>query len=110
MSSSDETAILRRTKGRVCVFKEKTFMRLVRVAHIDIDQQGATFELETIPSPGFDHDDRDTFTVSGSWDALGVSERSISATWVSWILVIRPDLVDRIKLSAAQGTTGSANA
>jgi len=105
MSERDHADVLRGLQDRVCVYKEKLFIRLVRVAQIKTDDWGASFTFEIIPTPGFHHDDFhfSMFEASASWETIGISERSVGATWVSWTLVFRPDLVEQITLIAAEG-------
>ena len=67
---------------------------------------GVRFTLDIVPAPGFGRDVRPNLKVSCSWEWLGVSDSSINTKWVGWTLWIRPDLVERITLAAAEGKTG----
>lgn len=102
----DVAAVLNSLAGRLCIYKEKRFVRLVRMAEIKVDDWGARFTFEIVPAQGFDPDKRSTFTASASWEILAVSGRAVYAIYVSWILVVRPDLVERIRSLAAQGKSG----
>ena len=103
MAERDDAAALRALQDRLCVYKEKHFIRAVRVTQITTNDWGVEFMFQTVPAPGFDQDDRVSFSASVSWEVIDVSERSVSATWMSWVLVVRPDLVEQITSAAAQG-------
>jgi hypothetical protein len=101
-SIPETQAALRALSGSVCVYKEKTFVRLVRVASIIADDWGARFIFDVIPAPGFEHDSRNHLTASGTWQVLGLSDRAVHAAWVGWVLVVKPDMVEQIRLFAPE--------
>lgn len=97
---------LRALQGSRCVYVEAGSVWLVRLAKIDTDNWGAYFSLEPIPAPGFrHHDDITTFTVTGCWEVLSVSNGVVRTRGI-WQLLTRPDLVQQITTAAALGQTG----
>ena len=93
-------------RDRAQAMWEKIFIRAVRVVKVTTDDWGTRFTFDIVPAPGIDQDDRKRFSASASWEVIRFSDRSVSATSVSWILVIRPDLVEEITTAAAQGKKG----
>ncbi len=104
----DDAFVFRSLKDCLCVYKERDFIRLVRVAKIDIDDWGVRFKFRIVPAPGFDLDHVDSFSASASWKVISHSDGWVSGMYVGWILVVRTDLVDRITTAAANGMTGVA--
>jgi hypothetical protein len=101
MGRREDISTLQALKGRTCIYKEKQFIRHVVVTEVDVDERGVRLSFEVLPTPGFGTDWGPRFDVSASWEVLGVSERAIGASYVSWLVVIRPDLVKEITVFAA---------
>ena len=102
MNRAKEIATINHIVGQACIFKEKLFIRHVKVTEVAVDDWGARLHLEVLETPGFKSELFSTLNVSASWDIIGVSERSIGASYVSWLLIIRSDLVERVLLFAQQ--------
>jgi hypothetical protein len=102
MNRTDEIAKIKRLVGQPCIFKEKLLIRHVRVTEVVVDDWGARLLLEVLETPGFESEMFSKLNVSASWEIIGVSDRSIGASYVSWLLIIRPDLVERILLFAKE--------
>src|SRR5262245_45094866 len=96
MEREAEIATIKRLVGQSCVFKEKLLIRHVKVTDVAVDAWGARLDLQVLMTPGFQSGLFSKFDVSASWDNIGISDRSIGASYVSWLLVFRPDLVARI--------------
>jgi hypothetical protein len=102
MNRAEEIATIKHLVGQACIFKEKLLIRHVKVTEVSVDDWGARLDLEVLETPGFKSELFSKLNVSSSWDIIGVSDRSIGASYVSWLLIIRPDLVERILLFAKE--------
>jgi hypothetical protein len=89
------------------VYSEKDILRVVRVAQVATNEWGVRFIFKAVSAPGFEGEGRrGWFRATAAWEVLGMSDRSVSASWIRWRLVIRPDLVNRITSAAAEGKSG----
>lgn len=70
-------------------------MPAVRVTKVELDEEGAEFQADIVPTPGMRLAGvtDDVLTFGGVWKYLHVSERSLAATYSGWTLIVRPDLV-----------------
>jgi hypothetical protein len=96
----DHAALLA-VQGRQCIYKERTFIRFVRVIDVTLDDWGAQLTLEILPAPSFEDSGRTPFCASGVWEVLEASDRYVFTRGL-WLLVVRSDLVDRIKALAPE--------
>src|SRR5262245_19346676 len=93
----EDQAKLTASVGTLGIYKEKTFIRLVHVNDLAVDNWGVRFSFRVEEAPGFENEGDSTFEASGTWQYLAVSDRSISAAYAGWFLVVRSDLVDQIR-------------
>lgn len=101
MDRIQEVATIKSLVGRTCIFKEKLLIRHVLASAVEVDDWGAQLRLDVLPTPGFLTELFPKLEVSASWEFIGISARAIGASYVSWLVVIRPDLVERIVAFAA---------
>jgi hypothetical protein len=102
MDTKENREILASLLGRHCIYKEKSFIRLVKVIEADVSDWGVKYTFECIPAPGIEASATVEFSADGSWEALHISDESIGIAWVGSILVFRDDLVESILAFANQ--------
>ncbi len=100
---------LRSLVGRVCVYKENDFIRLVTVADVKVTDWGADLGFDIVPAPGF-APGQERFGASASWDALSANGPFLFAQHVGWMLVVGSDLVNEIKSAAGEIAAGGEDA
>jgi hypothetical protein len=96
MNRNEQVATIKHLVGQICIFKEKLLIRRVRVTDVEVDDWGARLQLDVLFTPGLQSELFSKLKVSASWEAIGISDRCIGASYVSWLLVIRRDLVEQI--------------
>ena len=88
--------------GSYCIYKERLFIRHVKVIEAKINDWGVNFSLEVVHAPGFDDDGPKNFNIYGAWEIVGITDKEVYAFYVSWLLIFRDDIVERIKSSAIE--------
>ena len=90
--------------GCLCVYVEACWVHLVRVAAVGIDGWGLRLVTQVVPAEGFDPKQKAGFEVSGCWEIVSVSDRSVQTS--IWMLLTRYDLVQAVISAAEQGLIG----
>ncbi len=98
MSTTENREAIRTLKGSTCVYQEKCLLCVVLVTDVQVDDRGVAFELQPVPTPGFDPLGYATEPMdpSAAWGVLIQTQFSLSAHYVSWFIAIDPEIVWQI--------------
>jgi hypothetical protein len=102
MRMSNNRQIAKKLEGRPCIYQEKTLIYLARIIEVSADSWGVGFQLEPLKALGEVVVDLERFVLEGSWEVVGLDERSAHAAYVGWFVVYAEDAVENIVSNRAK--------
>lgn len=89
--------------GHTCIYKERRFIQVVRLTEVRFDEEGLSISFQRVPERGFADEERQVFSMEGSWEIVSVSHNfSVSMAWIGNLLITRPESVDLIRQAATE--------